>query len=195
MLRAVLQATFAEWGPGEVQRLLEGKQADNEFMPPELNKALLAWAEKEGGKELRESLNLLLVERRKEFRVANTVWAKVNAMMAGDRSLADAKPSAAHLRCVEYLTFNELGTAFLDVLERRLAGKQGKGINPAQFSERWREHLAKLQRMRNCVAHLRNIPFQDMEDITRTLVSMRNDLLQLGVPEEWPPAAQVAPTP
>jgi hypothetical protein len=185
MLRAVLQAAFHDLGPGEVQRLLEAEQAERQLLSPDLNKALFAWAEaQQGGKALRESLAALLADWRKEFRTANTVWAKINAMMASDCVAGDAEPAAAHLRCVEYLTFAELSTVFLHVLKRRLAGAQGKEFNAAQIAERWREHLAKIQRMRNRVAHLRNIPFQDMEDITRTLVSMRNDLLRLGIPAD-----------
>jgi hypothetical protein len=188
MLRTVLQAGFHQLGPEEVQRLLEGKQSDREFLLPDLNKALLAWAEEQGSKTLRDSLNTLLVERRKIFRAANTVWTKVTNMMASDKVSEDGEQPAIYLHCVEYLTFNELCSLFLDVLDRTIAPLRGKGGSTTQLAERWREYLAKIQRMRNRVAHLRNIPFQDMEDITRTLVSMRKDLLRLWAPEE-PPAA------
>ena len=108
MLRLVLQAVFNEHGPEKVRGLLEAMQADQEFLSRELNNELLEWAEAQGGKTQRESMNALLVSRRKAFRAANTVWAKVNHMMDGDRKSEGGEPGGAYLRCVEYLTFNEL---------------------------------------------------------------------------------------
>jgi hypothetical protein len=52
------------------------------------------------------------------------------------------------------------------------------GQSPAK--ERWRDSLSKVRRLRNRVAHHRNIDFQDMEDLAGTIESMRRDLYNHG---------------
>ena len=49
-----------------------------------------------------------------------------------------------------------------------------------RVKEEWQEALAKVARLRNQVAHLRNVRFQDMEDLARTLDRMRRDVIDYG---------------
>ncbi len=49
-----------------------------------------------------------------------------------------------------------------------------------RVKEGWQEALAKVARLRNQVAHLRNVRFQDMEDLARTLDRMRRDVIDYG---------------
>jgi hypothetical protein len=54
------------------------------------------------------------------------------------------------------------------------------GLAARRVKEGWQEALAKVARLRNQVAHLRNVRFQDMEDLTRTLDRMRRDVIDYG---------------
>ncbi|GEM_PF-2086771 len=179
MVRSVLSFQFQQLGEVKVREILSSKQADGEFMSADLNKALLTWAESTGGRDLRESLNSMLVEKRKEFRDANTLWEKAASRMAKDDVGKDKDKELLpdHVRCIEYLTLYELSVVFLDMLESIFTKRPKSDYEFGKLIERWRESLAKIQRMRNQVAHLRNIHFQDVEDIVRTIESMRKDLL------------------
>ena len=176
-LRWVLWSVFAKLGAEEVQRVLEAKQAQGELLATQLNKALLSWADSKGGKALRDDLGAMLAEQRKEFKAGNTLWAKVCLMMASDQPADEAETVPDHLRCIAYLTFAELSDVFMSVLEYAFSQEQRQDSRGKEFASRWRENLAKIQRLRNMVAHLRNVDFQDMEDMIRTLVSIRADLL------------------
>lgn len=46
--------------------------------------------------------------------------------------------------------------------------------------ERWRDALSKIRRLRNRVAHHRNIEFQDMEDLAGCIENMRRELYNYG---------------
>ena len=64
-------------------------------------------------------------------------------------------------------------------------------VSAKRVKEGWQEALAKAARLRNQVAHLRNVRFQDMEDLARTLDRMRRDVIDYG---GWKlPAAADAP--
>jgi hypothetical protein len=98
-------------------------------------------------------------------------------MMGKDAATGDEELLPDHVRCIEYLTLSELSVVFLDILDSVFTKIPSTGYEAGKLVERWRESLAKIQRMRNQVAHLRNIHFQDVEDIVRTIESMRKDLL------------------
>lgn len=42
---------------------------------------------------------------------------------------------------------------------------------------RWREYISRVRRLRNQVAHLRNVSFQDVEDLVNVVGYMRKDLI------------------
>jgi hypothetical protein len=177
MLRAVLLSLFHLLGPDAVRALLEGKQSDNEFLSSELNRSLLEWANNAGGQDLKQGLNALLVEHRKAFKTTNSVWARVTIMMEKDGVEEDGHSLPHHLRCINYLTFGELGDVLVDQLDRVFPGAAVDDGVRGRLKERWRENISKVRRLRNRVAHLRNIDFQDMEDLVGTVESMRRDLL------------------
>ena len=77
MLRYVLLSVFELIGQAEVCASLEGKQCENEFIPIDLNRALLAWADGARGSAVRDGLNAMLIEHRKEFRKRNSAWARI----------------------------------------------------------------------------------------------------------------------
>jgi len=140
-----------------------------------LNRALLDWAGKSGVPNLREGLSALLVEHRKEFKVANSVWNRVRRLMRDDG--VDVEGAAAiRLRAVDYLTFSELGDLLLELLAEAFPRAAADPKTMPPLKERWREQLAKIRRLRNRVAHLRNVDFQDMEDLVGMVATMRADV-------------------
>ena len=181
MLRAVLLSLFQLLGPENVRALLEGKQGDSEFISTDLNRALLEWADNTGGQDMRQGLNALLFEHRKVFRMNNSVWARVTIMMSDDEAADDEGRLSEHLRCIDYLTFAELGDILIDQIEALFPTLDTQPNAKSRLKERWRENISKIRRLRNHVAHLRNVDFQDMEDLVGTVESMRRDLLDYGV--------------
>ena len=179
MLRGVLQFVFNGLGDAAVRTLLERKQSEGEFMPPALNKALLEWADKAGGADLRKSLNDVLLKHRAAFRAGNSIWAKVSRMMAsGENAENQGPPLPEHLRCVDYMTFGELSDVLMELFDNVFPRADANKKNIVK--ERWRESLAMVRRLRNDVAHLRSVSFQDMEDLAGTVERMRKDLIDFS---------------
>lgn len=176
MLRGVLLAVFHRLGAEQVETLLKGKQSDRDFMPADLNKSLLGWAEQQGGAEGKASLNRLLVQHRLAFKEGNSIWAKTQGMMAADILPDGVESAPVHLRCLDFLTFNELSVLLIDLLDDVFPSVP-EGIEKNRLRERWRENMAKVQRLRNRVAHLRNVEFRDLEGLVGMVEGMRNDLL------------------
>lgn len=175
MLRGVLRSAFQALPEADVRVRLETKQGDAELLPATLNRALLDWAGKSGVPNLREGLSALLVEHRKEFKVANSVWNRVRRLMRDDG--VDVEGAAAiRLRAVDYLTFSELGDLLLELLAEAFPRAAADPKTMPPLKERWREQLAKIRRLRNRVAHLRNVDFQDMEDLVGMVATMRADV-------------------
>lgn len=175
MLRGLLLAVFHRIGPERVEQVLRGKQSDREFMPGELNKAILQWADEQGGVEAKASLNAILVDHRKAFREGNSVWANVERMMTAFKPADEQGGLPAHLRSIDFLTFNELSVVLLDLLDDVFPGVP-LGVEKKRLQDRWRENMARIQRLRNTVAHLRNVEFRDMEGLAGIVETMRNDL-------------------
>lgn len=179
MLRAVLRSAFADMSEAQAQDMLMAKQGDAELLPGELNRDLLKWAGAQEAAGLRESLNALLVEHRKQFKLQNSVWARVERIMKEDADDGDGLVPLQQ-RAVDYLTFSELGDFVIDSLDRTLPGPYRAPARLESVKERWRDALSKIRRLRNRVAHHRNIEFQDMEDLAGCIESMRRDLYNYG---------------
>jgi hypothetical protein len=80
-----------------------------------------------------------------------------------------------HLRCIDFLTFNELSDVLLSLLDDVFPGAP-QDIEKNRLKDRWRENMARIQRLRNTVAHLRNVQFREMEGLAGIVETMRNDL-------------------
>ena len=145
MLRCLLTEVFHRIGADRVARLLEGKQSDRELLPSSLNKALLDWAEQTSGREVKAELNKLLVEHREAFKAANSVWAKVGRMMSGDVGTASVDPLPAHVRCIDYLTFNELAVVTIDLFDDIFPKAPADGGRKAVLRDRWRDSMSIVQ--------------------------------------------------
>ena len=176
MLRQVLASVFGRIGVDDARKRLEHMQQPREVIDEDLNRSLLGWAKENCTPEETKDLNDLLRHQRVEFKKANSVWATATEMMQRD-NLPDG--GAPHIQCIDYLTLDQLGQLVLDLIED-VFPRVTDGPAKRQVRERWREGVAKVGRLRNRVAHLRNVGFQDVEDLAHTLERMRLDVIDYG---------------
>ena len=176
MLRQVLASVFTVIGVDVAKERLEKMQQPGEMIQEELNRAILKWSRENSSEAAHKNLTELLNAYRESFRTANSVWATANNMMERDK-VADG--GSLHLQAIDYLTFDQLGTLMIGLMDQafpRLANDTEK----KRVRDGWLEAVAKVRRLRNQVAHLRNVSFQDMEDLARTLERMRRDVIDYG---------------
>ena len=176
MLRQVLASVFARIGVEAARERLQAMQQPGEVIDKRLNRLLLKWAKENSSTEAAKGLNELLMQHRADFKKTNSVWATTNEMIKKD-GVSDG--DLPHLRCIDYLTFDQLGGLVLGLMPEVFA-RMTKDNDKKKVRGSWQEGVAKVRRLRNQVAHLRNVGFQDMEDLTRTLEKMRRDIIDYG---------------
>lgn len=190
MLRQVLASVFVRIGVDAARERLESMPQPGEVIQKELNRSLLDWAKQNCTADAVKGLNELLLHHRAEFKKANSVWVTTLEMMRQDSVPGDGSP---HIQCINYLTVDQLGQLVLwladevfphrnddAVKEQRRKPRFRCASEPKDLIDNWRESVAKMRRLRNQVAHLRNVGFQDMEDLARTLERMRTDVIIYG---------------
>lgn len=190
MLRQVLASVFGRIGVDAARERLEAIQQPGEVIDKDLNRAILEWAKQNCKPEAVKGLNDLLLHHRTEFKKANSVWVTVTAMIQQDNVPVDGSP---HIQCIDYLTLDQLGRLVLGLKDQvfpRLNDKSTKeqrkeprfrcASEPSDLLGNWRAAVAKIRRLRNQVAHLRNVGFQDMEDLVGSLKRMRTDVILYG---------------
>lgn len=176
MLRQVLASIFERIGLDAVREKLEGMHQPGEVIDKGLNRALLEWAKQDCGSEAVKGLNDLLLQHRARFKKSNSVWETAIQMMQQEGVACNGSP---HIQCIDYLTLDQLGAIVLGLMEEVFPGLTDH-LARKRVREDWREGVAKVRRLRNQVAHLRNVGFQDMEDLARTLERMRRDVIDFG---------------
>jgi hypothetical protein len=187
MLRQVLATVFGRIGLDSSREKLGAMQQPGEVIDKELNRTLLSWAKENSQPAAVKDLNELLLKRRQRFKIENSVWETVKAMMRRENVEDDGLP---HIKGLDYLTLDQLGRLVL-VLIDQVFPRFPDEVAAKRTKEGWQEALAKVARLRNQVAHLRNVRFQDMEDLAHTLDRMRRDVIDYG---GWKlPAAADAP--
>ena len=188
MLRQVLTSVFARIGVDAARERLERMQQPGRVIDKELNRSLLKWAKKNCTAEATTELNNLILHHRIEFKKVNSAWSIAANLMGQEHLASDGLP---HIQCVDYLTLEQLGRLVLALLDEVLP-HLGDSPVKKRVRENWNEGVAKVQRLRNQVAHLRNVGFQDMEDLARTLERMRRDIIEYGGWKDSPAALDIA---
>jgi len=177
MLRQVLAWGFERIGIDAVRERLERMQQPSELISGDLNRDILKWARDNCLEETVTRLNDLILKHRKAFKEENSVWAGALRMLREDGVEINGTPQ---LRCIDYLTFDQLGRLVVDLMDDLFPNVPQDDLKKRQLKERWSESLSKVRRLRNRVAHLRNVGFQDMEDLAGTLEGMRGDMIEFG---------------
>ena len=176
-LRHLLACCFRQMGFDAVKQKLEVTKMDELPMTPELRKSLSEWAQQTGDEDLQQGLTKYLIEYTKDFHRTHSLWARVyghHPSEIGGNDGAIQDPTVE--RIVEYLTFSELSNLIQSLCPEVFPnwGKETFGRQPP--SKTWPTYLARIRRLRNQSAHLRNVTFQDMEDLLTTTREMRRDI-------------------
>jgi len=180
-LRHLLASCFRQMEFDAVKQKLEITKTDELPMTPELRKSLSDWSQQIGSAEVQQSLTKHLTDYTNEFYRARNLWNRVCSLHAS--SELDTAEGAAQtpplVKITEYLTFSELSNLILGLCPEIFPnwGKETFGKQPP--SKTWPTYLARLRRLRNLSAHLRNVTFQDMEDLLTTTREMRRDMEEL----------------
>lgn len=176
MLRQVLAAVFGRIGLDSAREKLQAMQQPGEVIDKELNRTLLSWAKEKCPPDAVKELNDLILKHRQDFKTKNSVWETVNAMLRLENVNNDG---LQHIQGLDYLTLDQLGRLVLMLIDQ-VFPRFPDEVSAKRVKEGWQEALAKVARLRNQVAHLRNVRFQDMEDLARTLERMRRDVIDYG---------------
>jgi hypothetical protein len=89
----------------------------------------------------------------------------------------ECKPARCQNTPVEWLTLAELSALLQKLADRVLLDKPRSGRMIDSPKKRWPDYLTTVRRLRNEAAHLRNISFQDIEDLLDILNAVRRDQL------------------
>ena len=202
-LRAMLRTVFRQMQPAEVQGLLETIKTEQRLFEPDLQRSLLKWAGKipvVAPYDAKTELARLLKQKRMEFEVDSNLWTKVcavfaaslatvapNELTAGQRSFpgfppdlsgdATVRATPTPEQTVGCLTFAELSALLQSLTDRVFLDKPKSNRITDPPKKRWPDYFTKVRRLRNEAAHLRNIGFQDIEDLLEILNAVRRDQL------------------
>ncbi len=202
-LRAMLRTVFRQMQAADVQALLQGIKTEQKLFAPDLQRSLLDWAGTVpvvAPYDAKTELALLLKQKRMEFEVDSNLWTKVcevftASLTTGSRAepttdqrvlpLFSPSPGGASgvrttptpEQAVGCLTFAELSALLQSLTDRVFLDKprSNRLIDPPK--KRWPDYFTKIRRLRNEAAHLRNIGFQDIEDLLAILDAIRHDQL------------------
>jgi hypothetical protein len=179
-LRAMLRNVFRQMSPTDVHNLLQGIKTERKLFENELQPTLLDWASKIPGadpKAAKEDLAKLLKEKREEFEGTSNLWTKVCVVFSDSLGTGERKEPTPE-QTVGCLTFAELAAILQTLTSRVFLDKPRSNRLIDSPKKRWPDYLTKVRRLRNEAAHLRNIKFQDIEDLLESLNAIRRDQLE-----------------
>jgi len=177
-LRAMLRTAFRQMSLEDVRTLLKARKTEQKLYEPGLQTTLLEWTTQVpvvAPFNIKESLGKLLKEERAKFEMTSNLWTKVCHVF--QESFSPENPSAEPTpeQTIGCLTFSELSDLFQSLADKVFLEKARSSRIVDSPKKRWPEYLAKVRRLRNEAAHLRNIGFQDIEDLLQTLEAIRQD--------------------
>jgi hypothetical protein len=202
-LRAMLRTVFRQMQPADVQALLVSIRTEQRLFEPDLQRSLLEWAGAipvVAPFDAKTELARLLKQKRMEFEVESNLWTKVCAVFTASlATAARAEPAAEQSgfplfapdisggparpaqptpeQAVGCLTFAELSALLQSLTDRVFLAKARSNRVTDPPKKRWPDYFTKVRRLRNEAAHLRNISFQDIEDLLEILNAVRRDQL------------------
>jgi hypothetical protein len=181
VLRNLLLAVIERYPTEDWQGWFASKKTDEQFIAPNLHEALLNWAMTEfgddAGQDTRTKLARFLAEQRKVFHLSHNLWTKLcERWQEAKRTDGEPLPGEA----VQYLTFNEAADAVQSLHERIFPAANWAKIGIDSPRQRWPIYFSRIRRLRNNAAHLRNMGFQDVEDMLADVRSLRDDLVRFA---------------
>lgn len=183
-LRAMLRNVFQQMTPTDVQALLKSRKTEQRLYAPELQRTLLDWAGQipvVAPYEAKAALAKLLNEERGKYMAASNLWTKVCAVFRESQGSDGTMVEPTSEQVVGCLTFAELSDLLQSLADRLFLDKPRSKRMVEPPRERWPDYLTKVRRLRNEAAHLRNISFQDIEDLLKILDEIRKDQLDFCI--------------
>lgn len=179
-LRAMLRTVFRQMSPADMQALLKARPTERKLYEPQLQRVLLNWAGQipvTAPYDAKTELGKLLKEERDKFQAESNLWTKVCAVFRESQGLESTMAEPAPEQVVGCLTFAELADLLQSLTDKVFLEKPRSKRMVEPPKKRWPVYLTKVRRLRNEAAHLRNIGFQDIEDLLEILDTIRQDQL------------------
>jgi len=179
-LRAMLRTVFRQMPPADVQTLLKDRPIERKLYEPELQRVLLDWAGQipiTAPYDAKGALGKLLKEERDKFEAACNLWTKVCIVFRESQGLETTMAEPTPEQVVGCLTFAELADLLQSLTDKVFLEKPRSKRIVEPPKKRWPVYLTTVRRLRNEAAHLRNIGFQDIEDLLAILDAIRQDQL------------------
>jgi hypothetical protein len=126
--------------------------------------------------DLRQQLGRFFAEEEATFRKTDNLWTHLCTLYQRDKGIAEATAWPSLLEAMEYLTMSELIALLQRLDDEIFPARDWKRLLVVPPKERWAVYLARIGRLRNRAAHLRNLSFQDTEDLVEDLRKLREDL-------------------
>lgn len=176
-LRLLALCCFTRMGYDAVREKLKAIRTDELALPTDFRKSLLEWAKVNGGPNQQESLGRYLTQYQKDFNARHNLWSRIREMYATEMhiELAD-NVELPFAKMVSFMTFSELSNLIQSLGSTAFPRWDGTDFSREPPGRRWPAYLALLGRLRNQTAHLRNVAFQDMEDLFTIVREMRKDI-------------------
>jgi len=180
MLRTILRLMSLE----EVKNLFKSIRAQHRLIDEDFRPKLMDWAAQQtqpGQPDLRAGLGQFLSQESTKFFATNNLWSEVCSIFRETYGLENANAEPTPEQAVSCLTFSQLSDLLQKLSTKLFLEKPRSKLSAEPPSKRWPGYLARVRRLRNDTAHLRNISFQDIEDLLRTLGDIRRDQLDFGI--------------
>jgi hypothetical protein len=180
-LRGMLKSVFRQMSTDEVKSLLKGIPTQQRLIDEDFREKLMDWAGQQNQPsqpDLRAGLGKFLGQETAKFRAANNLWSEVRQVFH-EASGLDADPTSE--QAVDCLTFNQLKDLLQTLSAKVFLDKPRTKRLGDPPSKRWPGYLTRVRRLRNDAAHLRNISFQDIEDLLKDLNEIRKDQSAFGI--------------
>lgn len=179
MLRNLVLWAFNLIGLEEIKKVLLNMQKPGKLISSELDSLILKWVKSNCSESANSQFVEIINEKRKQFKISNSVWENIVRLMKQDNE-SENDENMNYLQCVEYLTFNELKDLIINLLDLLFKPSTNNVELKNRLKESLNENISKINRLRNQVAHHRNIHFQDIEDLRKSIEILRNSIINFG---------------
>lgn len=176
-LRLLVLKCFSRIGYAAVRQNLMSTRTEEQAIPTDLRKSLMEWAKNTGGPSRLQELGKHLSQYQKQFEASLNLWTRICGLYASELGIEltpEIEPPLS--KAVSYMTFGELSNLILSLETTAFPRWQKKEIGKDPPGKRWPGYMALLRRLRNQSAHLRNVAFQDTEDLLVAVREIRKDI-------------------
>jgi hypothetical protein len=183
-LRVMLATIFRQMSFDEVKKLLKSIPSQMRLIEEDFQPKLMDWAgqqNRSGQPDLRAALGQFLGQENAKFKAATNLWSEVCRVFRESYELESTSSEPTPEQAVSCLTFNQLKDLLQRLSEKLFLDKPRTRRLGDPPSKRWPVYLTRVRRLRNDAAHLRNISFQDIEDLLKDLDQIRQDQLNFGI--------------